>query len=123
MTSITPKFLFEMSLKQVYYDESKISDDKIQIYYDLLLHEGNRQATLDRFSQKSPDRFQELQNLNIPTLIIWGKHDAWIPVSHAYQFEQILPDRKLIIYDNAGHVPMEEIPYQTVKDVSIFLNQ
>ncbi|WP_375577676.1 alpha/beta hydrolase [Marivirga tractuosa] len=121
MTSITPKFLFEMSLEQVYYDESKITAEKIQMYYDLMLHQGNREATLKRFKQKAPSQFEELKTISSPSLIIWGEHDSWIPVSHAHRFDSILPNSKLIIYDNAGHVPMEEIPIKTAKDAVEFL--
>ncbi|MGM0582505.1 MAG: alpha/beta fold hydrolase [Bacteroidota bacterium] len=123
MTSITPKFLFEMSLKQVYYDESKITDEKFQMYYDLMLHGGNRKATLQRFKQKSPSEFDQLKNLQCPTLILWGQHDNWIPVSHAHRFDSILPNSTLKVYDDAGHVPMEEIPIQTADDALNFLKK
>ena len=121
MTSITPKFLFEMSLEQVYYDKSKIKEEKIQLYYDLMLHEGNREATLKRFKQRAPSEFDQLRNLKAPTLILWGEHDSWIPVSHAHRFDSIIPNSSLIIYDDAGHVPMEEIPVKTAEDVLEFL--
>ncbi|ADR20519.1 hydrolase [Marivirga tractuosa] len=121
MTRITPKSLFEMSLEQVYYDKSKISEDKIQLYYDLMLQEGNREATLQRFKQRAPSEFDRLSEMEIPTLIVWGKYDNWIPVSHAYHFDSILPNSSLKIYDDGGHVPMEEIPVKTADDVLKFL--
>ncbi|WP_296619591.1 alpha/beta hydrolase [Marivirga sp.] len=123
MTSITPKFLFEMSLEQVYYDKSKITDQKIQLYYDLMLHEGNREATLKRFKQRAPSEFESLKYLQCPSLIIWGKHDSWIPVSHAHRFDSILPHSTLRIYEDAGHVPMEEIPLKTAEDALKFLRK
>jgi pimeloyl-ACP methyl ester carboxylesterase len=123
MTTITPKFLFEMSLKQVYFDQSKITEEKIQMYYDLMLHEGNRAATLQRFNQKAPSEFDQLNNLKSHSLILWGKHDNWIPVSHAHRFESILQNSLLKIYNDAGHVPMEEIPYKTVNDAMEFLRE
>jgi pimeloyl-ACP methyl ester carboxylesterase len=121
LTRITPKFLFKMSLEQVYYDKSKITEDKIQMYYDLMLHEGNREATFKRFKQRVPAEFENLSNIHIPSMIIWGEHDSWIPVEHAYRFDSILPNSELKIYPNAGHVPMEEIPHETAKDAMEFL--
>jgi pimeloyl-ACP methyl ester carboxylesterase len=121
MTSITPKFLFEMSLEQVYYDKTKIKDQKIQLYYDLMLQEGNRAATLKRFKQRATSEFEKLADLKVPTLILWGKYDNWIPVSHAHRFDSILPNSTLKIYKDAGHVPMEEIPVKTAKDALEFL--
>ncbi|WNB16956.1 alpha/beta fold hydrolase [Marivirga arenosa] len=113
MKKVTPKFLVKMSLKQVYYDHSKFNESKLERYYDLLLNEGNREATMVRFQQKSDSRFEELSNLEIPTLIIWGEHDNWIPVENAYKFNKIIPNSTLKIYENTGHVPMEEIPLET----------
>ncbi|SMG12726.1 Pimeloyl-ACP methyl ester carboxylesterase [Marivirga sericea] len=123
MTSMTPKFLFTMSMKQVYSDESKVTDHKIQRYYDLMLQTGNRQATLLRFKQRTPARFNELSSLRCPVLIMWGEHDNWIPVAHAYRFDRILPNSKLKVYPNAGHVPMEEIPLETASDAFSFLKE
>lgn len=123
MIKVTPKFLFEGSLKQVYYDQSKIVDATITRYYELLLQTGNRQATMQRFKQRSPNKFADLKNLAVPSLILWGKHDAWIPVSDAARFAAILPNNKLMIYEDAGHVPMEEIPEKSVQDVLNFLQK
>ncbi len=123
MTTITPKFLFKSSLKQVYYDESRIVEGTMERYYDLMLHEGNRQATLERFSQKSENNFEKLSDLKIPSLILWGAKDKWILPTHAQYFNNILPNSKLIIYEDAGHVPMEEIPERSVNDVLEFLKE
>jgi len=121
MTSVTPKFLFEMSLEQVYYDKTKITEEKIQMYYDLMLHEGNRESTLLRFKQRAPAEFNKLHEIDCPSFIMWGEHDNWIPVSHAYKFDSILSQSRLKIYPNAGHVPMEEIPVETANDAINFL--
>jgi pimeloyl-ACP methyl ester carboxylesterase len=123
MTSITPRFLFKMSLEQVYHDQSKITEEKIQMYYDLMLHQGNRKATLQRFKQKAPSEFDKLKSITIPSLIMWGKHDNWIPVSHAYRFDSHIPNSITKIYEEAGHVPMEEIPIKTAKDALEFLKK
>jgi len=123
MTRITPRFLFEMSMEQVYYDKAKITENKIQRYYDLMLHEGNREATLQRFKQRAPDDFEKLAEFNSSALIMWGAQDSWIPVEHAHRFDNMLPNSTLRIYDHAGHVPMEEIPFKTAKDALEFLDK
>ncbi|RPD43365.1 alpha/beta hydrolase, partial [Hymenobacter sediminis] len=50
----TPKFIFGLNLKQVFYDHSKITDEMLTRYYELLRMEGNRQATLDRLTTRKP---------------------------------------------------------------------
>jgi pimeloyl-ACP methyl ester carboxylesterase len=118
---VTPKSLFEKSLKEVYFDESKLKPAVLNRYYELGLRTGNRQAFIDRANTKQNIDLSRLQSIQSPTLIMWGKEDAWIPVAHAAQFQTGIPNAKVLIYENAGHIPMEEIPDITVKDVITFL--
>lgn len=118
---ITPKSLFQKSLKEVYFDESKLKPAVLNRYYELGLRTGNRQAFIDRVNTKQNIDLSRLQRIQAPTLIMWGKQDAWIPVEHAAQFQSAIQNAKVLIYDQAGHIPMEEIPELTVKDVISFL--
>lgn len=44
-------------------------------------------------------------------------------VDDAYKFEKDIGGSELIIYDRAGHLPMEELPHQSVADTSNFLKK
>ncbi|WP_035468363.1 alpha/beta fold hydrolase [Algoriphagus mannitolivorans] len=116
----TPKFLFAMNMKQVYGDSKKIRQETVDRYYELMLREGNRQATLDRLSQTRKSEF-DFERVSMPTLILWGAKDSWIPVSHANLFQNALPKANLVIFEEAGHVPMEEIPTESVSEYLSFL--
>ena len=122
MKRVTPRPMFRRTLKEVYYDDRKINDSLANRYFELFLRPGNRQAYINRIAQPQEADPQQLARLEIPVLIQWGAHDAWIPLSDAYRFEETLPNARLIIYDNAGHLPMEEIPEPTSKDARIFLS-
>ncbi|OOG74943.1 alpha/beta fold hydrolase [Algoriphagus sp. A40] len=116
----TPKFLFARNMKEVYADESKIQEKTTDRYYELMLREGNRQATLDRI--KIPRNSEiDFERLTMPTLILWGGKDSWIPLSNAYALEKAIPGSNLIVFDQAGHVPMEEIPTESVAEYLAFL--
>ncbi|MBN7810541.1 alpha/beta hydrolase [Algoriphagus sp. H41] len=116
----TPKFLFAMNLRDVYGDESRIRAETVERYYELMLREGNREATLARVGvDRKP--FSDFGRLNMPTLILWGGKDAWIPVSDAYEFEKSIPGSNLVVFEEAGHVPMEEIPTESVAEYLSFL--
>ncbi|HAS40514.1 MAG TPA: alpha/beta hydrolase [Microscillaceae bacterium] len=117
----TPRFFFRNNLKQVYSDDSKITEALVDQYYDLMLREGNREAFLYRVKVKYRDKSGEIKRIKNRTLIMWGKEDAWIPVKLAHEFNKRLPNSELIIYPNVGHVPMEEIPNKTVADALKFL--
>ena len=57
----------------------------------------------------------------MPTLIMWGAEDALIPVSVADQFAATLSNNTLVVYEDVGHAPMEEIPERSAADVVNFL--
>ncbi|MDP2041258.1 MAG: alpha/beta hydrolase [Algoriphagus sp.] len=116
----TPKFLFAMNMKEVYGDASKIRAETTERYFELMLREGNRAATLDRLSMPRKSAI-DFKKLTMPTLILWGGKDSWIPVSQAYALEKAIPGSNLIIFDEAGHVPMEEIPTESVAEYLSFL--
>ncbi|SFU12470.1 Pimeloyl-ACP methyl ester carboxylesterase [Algoriphagus locisalis] len=116
----TPKFLFGMNMKQVYADPEKVTDEAITRYYELMLRKGNRKATLDRMGAPRESRI-DFDRLDMPTLIMWGKEDSWIPVTQGYALEKAIPGSKLVVFDNAAHVPMEEIPTESVAKYLSFL--
>lgn len=119
VTRFTPKFLFRTAMKQVYHDDEKITEELVQRYYDLLLREGNRLATIQRMGQMRSK--VDWANIQSPTLILWGRHDTWIPWHHGEGLNKLIPNSTLKIYEDAGHVPMEEIPEECVKDYLEFL--
>ena len=118
---VTPKSLFRKSLREVYANPDRISDTLVDRYFQLFLREGNRRAYVQRLNQPRQSDPQQLRQLDMPTLILWGEKDAWIPVAEAYRFKAVLPHAKLKIYPDAGHVPMEEWPQRTARDVGAFL--
>jgi pimeloyl-ACP methyl ester carboxylesterase len=121
MIKITPRFLFKMNLKQVYGDPTKVKEADVDRFYDLMLREGNRASTMQRLRQPGKDLQDSIQYVSTPTLIIWGEKDAWIPVSNAYRFKKDIKDAELKVFEGAGHVPMEEIPSETVAAALQFL--
>ena len=51
-----------------------------------------------------------LTKVEAPTLIVWGSKDRLIPVENAALFQQKIKNSQVHIWDNLGHVPMEEDP-------------
>lgn len=118
---ITPKALIKKSLQDAYSNDNKITDALENRYYDLLLCEGNRQATLDIFKQRKPPVAEEIKNIHTPTLIIWGKDDQMIDVSNAYRFYEDIKGSSIQIISNSGHVPMEETPQPVYEAILKFI--
>jgi pimeloyl-ACP methyl ester carboxylesterase len=57
-----------------------------------------------------------IRDVKCPTLIVWGKEDAIVPVEHAEKFHGDIKNSKVIIYDPCGHVPMMERTADLRKD-------
>ncbi len=122
LTRITPRFLVERNMKQVYGDPSKIKSADVDRFYELILREGNRKATVDRLRRPGEDLMDSIHFIHVPTLIIWGQMDQWIPVEHAYRFQKSIQHSILKVFPSAGHIPMEEIPQESVEVALAFLN-
>lgn len=110
LTFITPKSIVKKSLIDVYGDDNKVTDDLVQIYYDMTCREGNRDALVVRLNQPFVDRSEAIRDVLTPTLIIWGEADQLDPVEYAYKFDEDLPNSELVVLKDIGHVPMEEEP-------------
>lgn len=119
---ITPKSLVEKSLKEVYADDSKVTAQLVEQYYDMACREGNRAAFIYRAGVVYKDDYVRVKQIQTPTLILWGAQDAWIPLENAYKFQKDLPNNSLIVYPNLGHIPQEESPSETVKDALKFID-
>jgi pimeloyl-ACP methyl ester carboxylesterase len=59
---------------------------------------------------------------HMPTLIVWGDQDRIIPVAHAYQAHEAIPNSRLEILPGVGHFPHVEEPVQFVDILRDFLS-
>lgn len=118
---ITPRSLVQKSLLDVYGDDGKVTEALVQRYYELTCRAGNRAAFIARARAFHVVEFERIKQILTPTLIQWGAQDEWIPVADAQRFVADIPNSELIIYEDAGHVPMEEIPEQTAHDAKNFM--
>lgn len=121
LARMDPRPLVSRSLRDAYADASKVTPDLVDLYTDLALRPGNRQAFSARVSTSEPDHTGELRQIVAPTLILWGRLDALVPVSDAERFAHDIRPSRLVIYEGVGHVPMEESPGRSAADAEAFL--
>ncbi len=121
MAHLDPRWLVARTLRLSYGDPTRVTPALIDRYTDMALRPGNRAAFGQRTSVPFDDRTAELARLKMPVLILWGGRDHLIPVANARRFAAAIPGADLRIYDDLGHVPMEEDAARTVADVEQFL--
>jgi pimeloyl-ACP methyl ester carboxylesterase len=51
----------------------------------------------------------------VPTLIVWGERDPFIPVDHALAAHQAIPGSRLEIFEDVGHFPHCEAPARFIE--------
>ncbi len=123
---VTPKMVIKDNMEQVYADNSKITDKLITRYHKMALRTGNRKAFIDRaktdFKLGAKANLEKLKSIKTPTLLLWGAKDIWIPLDNGKRMDSILPNSKLVVLENSGHVPMEENPKESLVVLKTFLN-
>ena len=57
----------------------------------------------------------------VPTLVVWGRHDAVIPLGHGRMVHAAMPGSRLEIFDDAGHFPHHTDPGRFARLVAEFV--
>lgn len=122
MTQITPRSIIARSLAQSVSNQAVVTPQTVDRYWELLRYPGNRGATLARFSQPGNSfTAAQVQQVEVPTLIIWGQEDTIIPFAAAGWFAQNLRHATSVSYPGIGHLPMEEAPEKSAAAVRQWL--
>lgn len=117
-----PRDLIETSIRQTVVDQSLVTDAYIDRYWELLRLPANRRAAPFLFTaDREPEIAGRLPEITAPTLIIWGADDRLIYASAAQTFNERITHSSVSIYDNVGHLPMEEAPDRTADDIRRFV--
>ncbi|MCK7592928.1 alpha/beta fold hydrolase [Pseudomarimonas salicorniae] len=120
---VLPRGVIESSLRNVYGDPSRVTPELVDRYFDLATRSGNRAALQARFGRSGP-RASELpvSAITQPTLILWGGRDRLIPPAAGQRFHAAVPNSKLVVFEDLGHVPQEEGAAETVAALQSFLD-
>jgi pimeloyl-ACP methyl ester carboxylesterase len=64
---------------------------------------------------------EEIPNIKIPTLLVWGLNDTITPPIVAHEFNRLIPNSELKFIDNCSHAPMMEHPEKFNQLVETFV--
>ena len=105
------KTFLAMNLEPAYANPKTLNDALVNRYYDLMLAPGVRGAILARMQQTVlQDPIPSLVTIKVPTLLLWGEKDAFIPIANSNDYLKALPNAKRVSLPNIGHLPQEEQP-------------
>lgn len=64
-----------------------------------------------------------LRPLKVPALVIWGRHDPYVPVEQAERQRETFPSAEMVILDGSGHWPFADDPEATAGALVPFLQR
>jgi pimeloyl-ACP methyl ester carboxylesterase len=65
----------------------------------------------------------ELSDIKVPTLLIWGRNDTITPPLVAEEFHRLIPNSEVHYIDHCGHAPMMEVPGEFNEILDEFLKK
>jgi len=109
-------------LESAYYERQTVSDDVFDGYYYRLTHDEWYASLLAMTRDIRHNNISfKLEDMDFPTLIIWGEHDSWVTRDDIKAWKDKMPVSQFFLIHNAAHMPMEERPELFNKAVLTFI--
>ena len=112
----------ERSLPSAWHDPSKITEDVLEGYKKPLQVDNWDRAFWEfTIAERATGLESQIQTITIPTLVIAGDDDRWVPTELSVRLSREMPAATLALIPECGHVPQEECPEPFMRAVSSFL--
>lgn len=97
---------------------SRVPEPSRRLYRLLTGTPGHVNATLTLFSQWDARAVERsLSGIHVPTLLLAGGADRWIPRKDVEKAAGLLPDCRLRVLDGLGHLAHEETPGRVADEI------
>jgi pimeloyl-ACP methyl ester carboxylesterase len=120
------RLMVRAALRQVFHDTALVTRERVEEYAAPLLRPGSPAAIRSLLAtlRLHPAAVAELApRVRAPTLILWGRHDAWIPPRDADRFARAIPGSRAVVLEDCGHLPQEERPAEVARLLVEFLDR
>lgn len=116
VAKLTTYAIFSKNLRNVYFDETKVSNNELKdMWMQLEYNEGRK--VIHKLSQYINERYTywnrwigALKETNLQTNIVWAKNDPVAVPAIAMLIATEISNNKLFWIENTGHFPMLENP-------------
>jgi pimeloyl-ACP methyl ester carboxylesterase len=114
--------LLRMRMKRVYDRHAWEMDEKrVQARHLPLATRGTHRAIIRTVRRWDAERIsRDAHLLTQPTLIVWGDKDREVPLADGERLQQEIPNSRLFVFRECGHLPHEEYPAEFTELVSEF---
>lgn len=125
MSLIPPEVQMARAMSIAYYKDDKVQQDAVANYASALHSEGGRHALLYTINSLDPDQADEFskryKDFTLPALVLWCDHDRIVPISVGKRLVQDLPNARIKVIEDCGHIPHEEQPEATLHELQPFV--
>lgn len=105
--------------------------DKLKDSLDTYVQPWNNPIGMEAFLQQvrlllpnySNSVSSDLRTMGKPTLIIWGERDAQIPLKYAQRLHREIPESRLVIIPDAGHMILFDAPTEVANALEDFIGR
>jgi pimeloyl-ACP methyl ester carboxylesterase len=114
--------MVKVALRQIFHDDRLVTRERIDEYVAPLLRPGAMAAAQSLLASGDDMGLPEaVARVRAPTLVVWGREDAWVPVEQADRFLAAIPGSRKVVLDGCGHLPQEERPQEVSHLLEDFL--
>ncbi len=126
LLSMIPKGpLVGLVLRAIAFDRAKVTGAQVEGYAAPLRSKPHRLAIIHTALQIMPEGWAEYaagyREIDVPTLLLWGRHDRVVPLSVGEKLLSVLPRARLEVLEECGHLVPEELPEDSLEIVLEFL--
>jgi pimeloyl-ACP methyl ester carboxylesterase len=109
---------------QIFHDPVHVTDQLVEDVYSMLQDRQYRRFLL-KVAKATRDRYllDDLPQVDVPALIVWGRNDLVTPPFVAEQFRDAIPHAELVFIEDCGHSPPIEQPHEFARLLHAFLQQ
>ena len=122
-----PDALVKAGLRVAYHDQRLVDREHMARYAPCYRDKEAKRALVETCRSLVPPDQEEITasygRLDLPVLLLWGRHDQIVPLSQGQRLEAAIPGSKLEVIEECGHNPQEEKPAETMALIEKFLNQ
>ena len=94
-----------------FYDSTTVGDEYVDELFEILksIPKTLRIVAIAKSAQRN-NMANDIVNIKVPTLLIWGLNDTITPPAVAHEFNKLIPNSTLRFIDKCCHAPMMERP-------------
>jgi pimeloyl-ACP methyl ester carboxylesterase len=111
-------------LSAIYFGSAHHTDEAVRRQFEASLESGDGWTMQSFFTNKAivaESVDDQLGQITIPTLIVWGADDHLVPIADGMDYKAKIPGAKMVVVPDSGHAPGIEKPDAVCDAIEQFL--